>query len=608
MRKQFKKVLSMVLSAAMTLSLASGVSLATNKSAGAEEKEWVAVDYTAAKLSFDYSGEEQAPTIFDGKADVVTVGGKFNLSGANTIDVYAKMKEAFTGNVGWMKGDKSYTVSGASLVLTTAKGDVTFDFGTKVAEWNKDKKKYEVDFPNIWGADKEGIVYATDNARLITKDNALALEVVKEEQPPQQSGTPVTSGGSTTSGGGTITTPEPSSEPGSKATIPPEPASFNSYIAWASNGWGTGYWGTDKDLEDGKKATTATVTGPGKYTVGLDFTETEDGCTSGLNFVGLMISDAEMYHNDRIIRVDEIKVNGTALDKAIVDKAYTCSDADADPYPGSPQQEGVDAGKRQLHTRVNMYGASDAMTPENEASRKEARNYSGVLNADTVSAFLLEDYANEDIKTIEVSYTYGTKAEIDKVDEDAKATPEPQQTKDPGTTSTQKPGGGTTATQKPGGTTPTKAPEAGLTNGTTVKVGGATYKVTDAKALAVEITAGKKNAASVTIPATVKVNGKSCKVTSIKAKAFSGNKKLKSVVIGKNIKTIGKQAFFKCAKLKKVTFKGTAVKKIGAKAFAKTNKKMTVTVPKKIKKKVLKSYKKILKKSGISKKAKYKKK
>ena len=54
----------------------------------------------------------------------------------------------------------------------------------------------------------------------------------------------------------------------------------------------------------------------------------------------------------------------------------------------------------------------------------------------------------------------------------------------------------------------------------------------------------------------------------------------------------------------KVTVKSKVLKSIGKKAFAKGSKKITVIVPKK----KAKAYKKLFKKSGISKKAKYKKK
>lgn len=167
----------------------------------------------------------------------------------------------------------------------------------------------------------------------------------------------------------------------------------------------------------------------------------------------------------------------------------------------------------------------------------------------------------------------------------------------------------TAPSQNPGvkATQPPKAPvtqaPAKVAKGSTVHVGNAAYKVTANNTVEYSGTV-KKNIGNASIPATVLIQGNTYKVTSIKAGAFQGNKKLKSVVIGKNVKTIGQKAFYNCTKLKKVTFQGTAVTKVNKKAFSKTAKKITVTVPKK----KLKPYKKLMKKGGISKKAKYKKK
>ena len=109
----------------------------------------------------------------------------------------------------------------------------------------------------------------------------------------------------------------------------------------------------------------------------------------------------------------------------------------------------------------------------------------------------------------------------------------------------------------------------------------------------IEITGAKnKNIKSVKITDTVKIKGLKYKVTSIKAGAFKNNKKLKKVVIGKNVTKIGKNAFFGCINLKKVNIKSTVLKKVGKKAFyRKKGKKITFAVPKKFKKKYAKSIK-----------------
>ena len=154
----------------------------------------------------------------------------------------------------------------------------------------------------------------------------------------------------------------------------------------------------------------------------------------------------------------------------------------------------------------------------------------------------------------------------------------------------------------PGETNAPAAAKAPETTGTKIaSKKGDTYKVTDTsgKIPEVELTksAAKKKAKTVVIPKTVKVDGVNYKVTAIAEKAFAGNKKLKTVVIGADIEKIGAKAFYKCVNLKKVTIQTTKLKAktVGAKAFAKIHKKAVVKVPKAKKK----AYKKWLKKRGI---------
>ena len=157
-------------------------------------------------------------------------------------------------------------------------------------------------------------------------------------------------------------------------------------------------------------------------------------------------------------------------------------------------------------------------------------------------------------------------------------------------------------TKTPGETKAPAAAKAPETAGTKIaSKKGDTYKVTDTsgKIPEVELTksAAKKKAKTVVIPKTVKVDGVNYKVTSIAEKAFAGNKKLKTVVIGADIEKIGAKAFYKCVNLKKVTIQTTKLKAktVGVKAFAKIHKKAVVKVPKAKKK----AYKKWLKKRGI---------
>ena len=108
-----------------------------------------------------------------------------------------------------------------------------------------------------------------------------------------------------------------------------------------------------------------------------------------------------------------------------------------------------------------------------------------------------------------------------------------------------------------------------------------------------------KNAASLVIPATVKANGKTYKVTEIKDNACKGMQKLTSVVIGKNVKTIGKNAFNGCKELKTITVKATKLSSIGKKAFKGIAKKAAFKCPKKQKD----TYEAMIRKAGAPKTA-----
>ena len=182
-----------------------------------------------------------------------------------------------------------------------------------------------------------------------------------------------------------------------------------------------------------------------------------------------------------------------------------------------------------------------------------------------------------------------------------------------------------TLTIKPS-TMPTATPSAELTRtatpsakptATVVPKKGTKY--TDAKTKAVyKITkAGKKNgtveyvkstnekATKITIPATVKLDGITYSVTSIGAKAFRKNKKITTVTIGTKVVKIGKEAFYGCSKLKKITIKSTKItgKNVGSKAFKGIYKNAYIKLPAS----KYKTYQKIINNAGAGTKCIYKK-
>lgn len=121
------------------------------------------------------------------------------------------------------------------------------------------------------------------------------------------------------------------------------------------------------------------------------------------------------------------------------------------------------------------------------------------------------------------------------------------------------------------------------------------YKITKCTASLkqVTITGASKKLTSIKMPATVKFNGMTFKVTAVNKKAFKNQKKLKSVVVSKYVKSIGSEAFSGAKKLAKIKFSGTAVKSIGKNAFKSIKKKAVFSV----KKSKRAYYKKLLKKA-----------
>lgn len=132
------------------------------------------------------------------------------------------------------------------------------------------------------------------------------------------------------------------------------------------------------------------------------------------------------------------------------------------------------------------------------------------------------------------------------------------------------------------------------------KTSGGVYKVTKVSSVSkaqvtfVKPVSAKKK--SITIPASVKISGTTCTVTAIGDGAFRNNKKIRKIVIGKNVASIGKEAFRGAGKLAGIQIKTKKLTagRIGANAFSGIYKKAEFKLPSAKKK----AYKKILLKKG----------
>ena len=136
------------------------------------------------------------------------------------------------------------------------------------------------------------------------------------------------------------------------------------------------------------------------------------------------------------------------------------------------------------------------------------------------------------------------------------------------------------------------------------KASNGVYKVL-ADGCSVEFVRQIVQSKAVKIPDTISIDGTVYTVTGISANAFKNNQLLRTAVIGRNVRRIGKQAFYNCKNLRTITIRTSMLtkKNVGAKAFKGTYKKVKVKVPAK----QFKTYKKFLKSKGMGAKAIYKK-
>ena len=158
-----------------------------------------------------------------------------------------------------------------------------------------------------------------------------------------------------------------------------EAAAPTAYLMYADSSWASQWWHDGNDY-GGVKATEVEVTGEGDYTVALDFTGTEAGSAAGLAFAAVGISDGENAFPGYDIRVNEVRVNGEAVQ---ITKGYTSSD------------DGVT-------TRYNLYNEWVSELPN------DARSFDGYLAdviVDECGVQVVDKADFESVQTVEVDFT-----------------------------------------------------------------------------------------------------------------------------------------------------------------------------------------------------------
>ena len=145
------------------------------------------------------------------------------------------------------------------------------------------------------------------------------------------------------------------------------------YLMYADSAWTYQYWADPVDT--GVVPTDVTVTGPGEYTVGLDFTGTENGKAADVAFTAIGIKAGETNFPGYFIELNSIKVNG---EEVAFTKGYTSSDD-------------------KIETRLNIYNSWVATIPE------DAHTLDGDIS--DVSAVIVDPAAFTDVETVYVTFT-----------------------------------------------------------------------------------------------------------------------------------------------------------------------------------------------------------
>lgn len=116
----------------------------------------------------------------------------------------------------------------------------------------------------------------------------------------------------------------------------------------------------------------------------------------------------------------------------------------------------------------------------------------------------------------------------------------------------------------------------------TVMLSGIKYRIVkEGGAYTAKVIGLYKSMQTVKIPACIKNGGNTYKVTAIAANAFKNQSRIKKVIIGSNVQTIGYDAFYNCTGLSSVTL-GNGIKAISSKVFYNCRALTAITIPSKV--------------------------
>ena len=540
--------------------------------------EKVKTEITSSKLVFTYekTGETEATSLKVCNAEV----NNFKGNGTYETDIAKKAWETWdeTGyyNLGFIESDTAYTLKNVTLVVN---GKYEFVLNETIAAEEKEGI-YKVDFPNIWGEDKEGDVLFTSKdgkATLVSGGNnvVISLYVEDTQQKPGEG--------------------DDTEKPGGDGTVKPEMVktevtSTKLLFTYEKTGeteakylkvCGTevnGFKGNGAYETDIAESAWTTWDKTGYYNLG--FVESDAAYTLK-NITLVSNGKYEFVLNETMVAEDKegiykIDFPNMWSGHKEGDILYTSKDKKATLVSGG-------------NTAVISLciDKSLAPTPKPVLSPYEVPSSGTTATAAPTTAATSNPTA---VPTTEPAVPTVKPTTLPTAEPVVSPTNVPTAIPETSPSDNQ---------EEPA--SPSSKPETGsdVQKGDKVNVSGQKYEVTNTSKNTVTYVAPKNSKkTSISVPATVKVtvNGKKVtyKVTSIKDKAFKGNKKIKTVTLSKNITSIGKDAFKNCGKLKTMVIKSTKITKVGKDAFKGTAKNLVIKVPAK----KVSAYKKLFKNKG----------